>query len=262
MTIEKLSAVYFSATNVTRKYVAAMTDEIGIPCNVFDFTLPKDRDLSQATSFDHTDTVIVGFPVYSGRVPDICRDYLLAVKGNGAKCIVVATYGNRAFDDALAEAHDILTANGFFVIAGAALVGRHSYSDQIAGNRPTPVDLEEAKKFIRQLKSKEDSKLSCIDFPGARPYRAKGTSKAFLPETTDDCIDCKLCAEQCPIGMISFACPKELVKPASECLRCNRCITICPVNAKVFSDPEYQKNVERCITLFGSPDKENIYFGV
>ena len=260
MTIEKLSAVYFSATNVTKKYVTAMADEIGVPCNVFDFTLPKDRDLSQAPAFDHTDTVIVGFPVYSGRVPDICREYLLAVKGNGAKCIVVATYGNRAYEDALAEARDILTANGFCVIAGAALVGRHSYSDKIAGNRPTPVDLNGAKKFIRELISKDDSKLSSIDFPGARPYRAKGAAKALAPVTTDACIDCKLCAEQCPSGIISFTCPKELVKPASECLRCNRCITICPVNAKIFTDPEYLISVERCITMFGSPDKENVYF--
>lgn len=260
MTIQKLSAVYFSATNVTKKYVTAMADEVGIPCNVYDFTLLKDRDISRAPIFDKADTVIIGFPVYSGRVPDICLDYLLALRGNGAKCIVVATYGNRAFEDALAEARDILTADGFVVAAGAALVGRHSYSDRIAGNRPSQSDLEGARKFIREILSKDGSKLSCLDFPGARPYRAKGAAKAFAPATTDDCIDCKLCAEQCPNGMISYARPKELVKPVSECLRCNRCVTICPAQAKFFTDPEYLQSVERCITMFGKPDKENVYF--
>ena len=90
--------------------------------------------------------------------------------------------------------------------------------------------------------------------------KEKGGSMPLGPSTTDDCINCKLCAKKCPNGVISLENPKELAKDPTECLRCHRCVTICPKHAKYFAGEGYKAMVDRCIAGFAKPDKENKYF--
>ena len=42
------------------------------------------------------------------------------VNPHGAKCVVVAVFGNRAYDDALLEMQDVASETGFRVIAAVA----------------------------------------------------------------------------------------------------------------------------------------------
>ncbi len=74
--------------------------------NNIDFTLPKTREKS--VSFSKNDIVIVGVPVYAGRVPKVLLKYLNSIKGKGALAVAVVVYGNRNYDDALIELRDIL----------------------------------------------------------------------------------------------------------------------------------------------------------
>lgn len=260
MDFKKVSLVYFSATNVSKKYAQAMGKALEKEVVEYDFTLPADRELSKAPKFNHDDFVILTLPIYGGRVPTICLDYLNAMKGDKTPCVVVGTYGNRHYDDAVVEMEDIMSANGFVVVGGAAVVGRHSFSDEIAGNRPTEEDLQGAAEYIKLVASKEGKALAKGVIPGNRPYKEKGPAGNLAPSTTDDCINCKLCAKKCPNGVISLENPKELAKEPSACLRCNRCVVICPKHAKYFAAEMYQQMVKKCIAGFGKPDKENLYF--
>ena len=48
-------------------------------------------------------------PVYAGRVPAIAVERLKGIKTSGVKCVIVAIYGNRAYEDALVEMQDVAT---------------------------------------------------------------------------------------------------------------------------------------------------------
>lgn len=260
MEFGKVSLVYFSTTNVTKKYVEAMGRAAGKPTKTYDFTLPAKRIPEKAPSFTSEDLVIIGIPVYGGRVPTICLEYLEALKGENTPVVLVATYGNRAYEDALVELEDLMTDRGFVVVGGAAVVGRHSFSDEIAGNRPDENDLEGAKEFIKLVIDKDGLPMPKGVIPGNRPYKEKGGANTLMPVTSDACINCKACAMRCPNGVISMENPKERVKDASACLRCHRCVVFCPKHAISFEGENYEKMVAGCIARFGKPDRENEYF--
>jgi len=124
--------MYFSATGTTEKIVCKIGEEIlgninsKITINTIDFTLPESR--KNEILFNNEDVVIIGVPVYAGRVPNVLLKYLNSIKGNGALAIPVVVYGNRNYDDALIELNDILELNGFNVIAAGAFIGEHSFS--------------------------------------------------------------------------------------------------------------------------------------
>lgn len=260
MDFKKVSLIYFSATNVSKKYAQAMGKALGKDMVEYDITLPADRDPAKAPSFGKDDFVIVAMPIYGGRVVLQAVEYLNALKGDDTPCVVVGTYGNRHYDDAVAELEDIMTEHGFKVVGGAAVVGRHSFSDEIAGHRPNEEDLEGAAEFIKLVADKEGKALPKGTIPGNRPYKDRSPANPFAPSTSDDCIKCGLCAKKCPNGVISLDNPKELAKDPTACLMCHRCVTICPKNAKSFTFEGYQTMVSNCIAGFGKPDKENLYF--
>lgn len=260
MEIKVVNLVYFSATNVSKKYAQAMGKSLEKEIVEYDITLPINRNPSIAPRFTKDELVILSLPIYGGRVPTICLDYINAMKGENTPCVIVGTYGNRHYDDALVEMEDIVSEQGFIVIGAAALIGRHSFSDEIAGDRPNEKDLEEAANFIKEVVKKECKPLEKGTIPGNRPYKERGGTMPLGPSTTEECIDCKICAKKCPNGVISVENPKELVKEATECLRCHSCVVKCPKQAKYFDGDSYKAMVERCIEGFGKLHKENLYY--
>lgn len=48
-------------------------------------------------------------PVYAGRVPALAVERLKGIKTSGVKCVIVAVYGNRAYEDTLVEMQDVAT---------------------------------------------------------------------------------------------------------------------------------------------------------
>ena len=120
MEVKTVYAVYFSATGNTRKVVTTLANAIAqtleIPLEVVDFTLPAAREGSYAFSPD--DLVIFGMPTYAGKLPNKLLPYVQSgFAGNGALAVPVVTFGNRSFDNALAELSATLEQDGFHTIA-------------------------------------------------------------------------------------------------------------------------------------------------
>ena len=67
----------------------------------------------------------------------------------GALAVGVVTFGNRSFDNALAELCVTLETDGFHTVAAAAFVGRHAFTDRLAAGRPDGDDLRQADAFAR-----------------------------------------------------------------------------------------------------------------
>ncbi|MEL7597167.1 MAG: flavodoxin domain-containing protein, partial [Clostridiaceae bacterium] len=85
---KRINAMYFSATDTTKKVVSQIAKKISenidrkITISTIDFTLPAVR--KKPVSFTEEDVVIIGVPVYAGRVPNILLEYLNSIEGNGA----------------------------------------------------------------------------------------------------------------------------------------------------------------------------------
>ena len=93
--MEHITVVYFSPTGGTRKACLSLAMEMGKKV--------KDVDLCSLEgeySFGPEDTVIVGVPVFGGRIPGYAAEKLTYLKGGGAAAVTAAVYGNRAFEDA------------------------------------------------------------------------------------------------------------------------------------------------------------------
>lgn len=248
----KINTLYFSATGTTQRIVLGIAQELvqlfGFEAKdkAFNFTWPEFRACD--ISYTEDDLVIVGVPVYAGRVPNVLLDFLNTVKGNGALAVPVVVYGNRNYDDALIELKDILEEDGFKVIAGGAFIGEHAFSETLAQNRPDEKDMAIVRGFAHQIYSKiiTQKKLPSIYVKGNKPYRKYYMPKdkednsvdirKVTPKTNDSCIDCKLCVNVCPMGSIDH---DNVAKLNGICIKCGACIKNCPVDAKYYDDPGY-----------------------
>lgn len=67
--------------------------------------------------------------------------------------MAVVVYGNRDYEDALLELHDILSENGFVVVAAGAFVARHSIFPDVAAGRPDRDDLDRMAEFAERVRS-------------------------------------------------------------------------------------------------------------
>lgn len=251
----KINTMYFSATDTTKKVVSGIAKEIAennereITIHNIDFTLPQIREL--AVSFTEEDVVIIGVPVYAGRVPNVLLNYLNSITGHGALAIPVVVYGNRNYDDALIELKDILELNGFKVIAGGAFIGEHSFSETLAKNRPDEKDMAIAYGFAEQIYAKitRQDKIQTVVVNGDKPYRKYYKPKdkegspvdirKVTPKTNSNCIDCKLCVTICPMGSIDS---EDVSQFKGICIKCGACIKKCPTRAKYYDDEAYLRH--------------------
>jgi ferredoxin/protein involved in ribonucleotide reduction len=252
----KINTLYFSGTGTTRKVVLSLAKSLAgkigesVEVNNIDFSLPETR--KQYQIFTEEDLVIVGIPVYAGRVPNVLLKYLNSVKGNGAQAVAVVLYGNRDFDDALIELNDILSEDGFKVAAAGAFIGEHSFSNILAKGRPDESDMKKVEDFAEDIYSKISRKADFSELlvSGQKPYRNYYQPKdrygnpfdfrVITPKTNKDvCVDCKHCAKICPVGSISY---EDSSVMNGICIKCCACIKGCPVEAKYFDNENYLKH--------------------
>ncbi len=241
MTYMIIKVLSFSPTGTTKRVLDAIIEGIDVDMDeYYDLTIINESENNHIT-FGAEDLILIGAPVYSGRLPIQAAHALRHFYGQGSPVVLVCVYGNRAFEDALLEMSDIVIEQGFEPIAAAAYIGEHSFSSDenpIAVGRPDAEDLENASLFGRKLKAIiEGVSRKTILIPGNRPYRERSPKANVSPSTNEKiCIQCGICVKVCPTSAISLK--ESITTDTAKCLLCCACIKSCPVQARYMGVPE------------------------
>ncbi|MBF4693350.1 EFR1 family ferrodoxin [Fusibacter ferrireducens] len=259
---QNVNIIYFSPTGNTKKIVQSIATGISDRVRTYDLTSPQSRLELEVTQFGREEIVIVGVPVYGGRMPSIVNESLEKFRGDKTLLIPVVTYGNRAYEDALLELSHLMGKNGFISIAAGAFLGEHSYTSKVATDRPNKEDLDIAVQYGQRVAKKilelDPLKIVSIEIPGQVPYKANMVMPVFVPLTSDACTACGVCAKVCPSGAINRVNFTEI--DSEKCIRCTACTRICPEDAKFFKHESYDFIVKRLVDHFSEIQKEAEWF--
>lgn len=242
--------IYFSPTGGTKiisdTVAAAMAEK-------FESTDLFKKD-AQGLEFKKDDVCIIAVPSFGGRVPQNASEKIKHLKADGAKAVLITSFGNRAIDDTMAELSDLVTSAGFKVVAGIEAVAEHSLARIYATGRPDENDKAQLEAFAEKIKARlEKGDCSTPDLPGNRPYKELKTA-AMKPDVADNCVNCKKCARECPVEAISFDNVKEI--DSSKCFSCMHCVAACPTGARK-NAPELTKAFEERLRERCADDKPN-----
>ena len=227
----KLYEICFSPTGGTKKAADILAGELAKETESVDLTDSR-ADFS-GISLEEEDVAVIAVPSYGGRVPGTAAGRLGAIRGNGARAVLVCVYGNRAYEDTLVELQDIAKQAGFRVTAAVAAVAEHSIARQFAAGRMDAQDKEQLQGFGGKIREKLDAgDASEPAVPGNRPYKKEGGA-GMTPKPTKDCVKCGLCAAKCPVQAIDKNDPKNVDSKA--CISCMRCVSVCPHSARKVS---------------------------
>ena len=276
------SCVFFSPTGATEKAAGAVVqgmiacgDAMGIiacddamgvtacderkpACRYIDANRPEVRE--EICEFGKEDFVVLASPTYASRVPNkimpFFRDNL---KGNGARAVVIVTYGNRSYGDALMEMALMAKDNGFTVVGAAAVPSEHAFAPGLATGRPDADDLAELRAFGRSISEAAAAGL-ISRLPGNNPVGPYYTSKKvdgapamFLkakPKTdTTKCQLCGFCWRECPMGSVEAGHPENV---KGVCIKCQRCVKGCIAGARSFDDGDFLSHRQMLVKNFGA----------
>ncbi len=256
--ITKAALAYFSPTGGTKHVLSAVGEGLGLPCSHIDMTLPAQR--SQDYAVDAETLLVLGFPVYYGRVAGMQEQILPRITGTVKYVLPIVVYGNRAYDDAVIELADLCLARGWTLAAAAAFIAEHSYTAEMGGKRPDDADRELAVRFGAAVAAslKAGKVLDSASLPGNRPYKIYGPKPPIAPTTDPElCIRCGICSEVCPNSAIAFDDP--LHSNPTLCILCAACIKRCPENARAITFPAMVERIKAMAELNREPKQPRLF---
>ncbi len=241
--------IYFSPTGTTRNVLETIARGFAAD-DPERLDLTFQRSIGSESRKISSDIAIIGTPVYSGRVPLQAVEALQLVRAHNTPAVVIAVYGNRAFEDALLELTDLARQSGFRPVAAAAFIGEHSFSTPaapIAEGRPDEEDIKKAEHFGKRIREKLDkgtAKNFLLQVPGNVPYKKRNPSPP--PPVTDEvsCIKCANCMTICPAQAVIMQ-DETVWTDEDKCMACCACVKNCPSGARRM-DPRL---LERAATL-------------
>jgi len=268
MDIKQVKLIYFSPTGTTQKVLESIAKGLTVEdVEHINLTLPE--GVQQAISPFSDELVIIGAPVYGGRLPVDAINRFQQLKAEKTLAVLIVLYGNREFEDALLELKNLAIELGFNPVAGGAFIGEHSFATKdvpVANGRPDSMDVQKAMAFGAKIKDKvtalqsPDTRMD-LEIPGRFPYESDGARPMPVsPVTIEDiCTVCGTCASVCPTEAISI---NESVETKIElCIRCCACIKNCPTGARVMEDSMW-KDIANWLNENCSTRKEPQIFGI
>ena len=157
---ETVCTVVFSPTGTSKKIAETVARSIASDAGTEAAAL-KTIDLTHAAAHSAAlsagAVAVIAAPVYGGHVAPTAAKRLETLRGSGTPAVVIAVYGNRAFEKAAAELAALAARQGFVPVAAAAFVGEHSYSTPetpVAAGRPDAQDLARAAEFGAAVRKK------------------------------------------------------------------------------------------------------------
>ena len=141
------------------------------------------RTIDRITLDPQTVSLILA-PSYAGRAPTAAVERLRRIHGGGSPAVLVCVYGNRAYEDTLAELEDTAAEAGFQVVAAVAAVAEHSIVRSVAAGRPDAADRARLQQMAETIRAKLDAgERGRPMIPGHRPYKKGGVSR-MVPAPT------------------------------------------------------------------------------
>lgn len=278
----KIKVYYFSPTRGTLQVARHLANRMGemlhTAVEYHSYTLPQERE--ELPSFDADDIILWATPVYAGRIPNKTLDYVrnaLTHSSNNALTqsrnlsVALVTFGNRAYDNALAELVGLMEEGGMHPVGAAAVVTRHSFSDTLGAGRPSEEDLVALDHFAAQVSekiSKFEILNSQLSVPGEShpekyytPLKTNSAPAGFLKAKPscdpDRCSSFGKCVDVCPMGSISTN--EGIPSFNGICIKCQACRRICPTGAIAFTDPEYLSHVAMIEQTFAAPKQSELF---
>lgn len=246
MEFKHVNMVYFSPTKTTRKVLESIAQGIDVE-KIVNYDLTYSKNIQQTMRPFSDEIVIIGAPVYAGRLPVEAVERFKQLRATNTLAIIVVVYGNREFDDALLELKNLVIEAGFTPIAAGAFIGEHSFSTNdtpIAEGRPDSLDIQNIMEFALIIKNKiktlSTSQMQIdLKIPGNFPYKDKMPPNKVAPVVNENlCSVCGLCIDICPTGAIFL---EESIKTNAElCIRCCACVKSCPDEARVIEDSAWK----------------------
>lgn len=224
-----IDSVIFSPSGTSAKIAGILAGFLGDKTATYDLTV-RNTDLSLLGNKERL--AIFTVPVYAGRVPSVATERLKQACGNGQKVVAVVVYGNRDYDDALAELCDILESRNFEVIAAGAFIAQHCIFPKVAAGRPDAGDIDKISEFADLVRQKNGNgaSLDIKTVKGNKPYKKAASVPLHPAADKKHCNRCGICARNCPTEAIDNTDPTKT--DSARCITCCRCINICPQSAR------------------------------
>ncbi len=219
--------ILFSPTGGTERVVEILAEGLSGTCALVDLCAPDISGLALTAQ----DVALIALPSYGGRVPCTAVERLAKIQGNGAKAVLVCVYGNRAYENNLAEMKALAENAGFLPMAAVAALAEHSMVRRVAAGRPDEADARVLTEFAGTIRAKLDSGDGTpVQVPGTIPDKPMGNfGGKMAPKASADCNHCGRCADRCPTQAIDR---DTLEADKSKCIGCMRCISVCHRGAR------------------------------
>lgn len=253
MSRDRLRLLSFSPCGGTAEVNRALARDVDADIFLHDCTTPAAR--KAPLTFAPEDMAFIAFPVYGGRMPRNIDKVFRHTEGNGARCALVAVYGNREFEGALLDLFAAAVNRGFRPAAAVAAVAQHSLAAQVAAGRPDAEDREKLAAFGVRIMAAMRAGALLDKAPGAYPEWKLPKGASLFPVTDrQKCVACGQCAAVCAAGAIPADDPAAT--DTEKCVMCAACAKYCPTGARQMGTPESREKLAHHLATAASRRRE------